>query len=308
MIIGNYKMYLQRKSGLSFFLMLLFIFVLMQNVYADVMSLNDDARKLKSFVDSGINYIKKYGTKKAYAEFSNPQGRFIQKNPNLYLFVYNFKGDCLAHGFMSNRVGKNFLNEVDAYGTPTTKLATTVAKTGDGFFTLYWPEPGDNANKSHLKTIYIKRIDEKTFIGGGLYEALDVPRDQILVKLEEVKAFINTGVAYFKRYGAQAAYKEFNSPKGQFRVGDKYLFVLDSNGVVLADGSDPDKFVGKNLYNITDDFGTPYVQLLIQIAKGGGGSVSYYYPEPRTKKIKLKSSYIIPLTNNTYIGSGFYGD
>jgi signal transduction histidine kinase len=282
---------------------MLFVFASIQNVFAGIESSNEDAKTLKAFVESGIDYINKYGTKKAYTEFNSPKGKF--KQGELYLFAYNFDGTCLAHGSTISRVGKKFNNERDKYGTPVIKLLSELAKAGGGFASYYWPEP--DTNKIQLKTAYVKSINKNSYLGSGYYKALDVPKDQVFIKIEEVKAFINTGIEYYKEHGAQAAFKEFINPNGAFRIGDMYLFVLNSKGVMLAEGANLE-LVGKNLYDIKDDFGTPFVQLLIQIAKDGGRSVSYYWQQPSTKQVKLKVCYIIPLDSNTYIGSGFYGD
>lgn len=298
------KLYYQNKI-IKFSLLVVFLgCVLSKNIFADTKSTTEDIKKLKTFINSGIDYVNKYGTKQAYTEFSDPKGKF-QKG-ELYLFVYDLNGTCLAHGSMPQRVGKNFINELDKYGTPAVGLAIKVAKTGGGLFSYYWPEPG--TNKVKLKTSYVEKLNDHTIIGAGLYKLIEIPQDQLLVKLEQVKTFINAGIEYFKEHGAQAAYKEFNNPNGSFRIGNMYLFVLNSKGVFLAIGADINNLVGKNSYNLKDEFGTPIVQLMIQIGKDGGGSVSYYWPEPSTKKIKLKVCYIMPLNNDTFIGSGFYGD
>jgi polar amino acid transport system substrate-binding protein len=286
---------------LKTFLKILFIFALTQAVYADAKT-SEDINKLKAFVDSGIAYIKEHGAKKAYAEFNNPNGKF--KQGELYLFVYDFNGTCLADGATIGRVGKNFYTELDKYGTPVTRLKIALAKTGAGFLSYYWPDP--NTKEVHIKTSYIKK-ENNTAIGAGIYKAIDVPQNLIEIKLEEVKAFINTGIEYFKKHGAKKAYKEFANPNGPFRRGNRYFFIMSYKGIMLADGADP-KEVGQDFYNVPDEFGTPFIQLFIQIAKEGGGSVSYYWLEPTTKKNKLKVAYVMPLDKNSFIASGFYGD
>ncbi len=272
------------------------------SVRADTKTASEDSIKLKSFVESGINYIKSMGNKKAYAEFSKPGGKFSQDE--LYLFVYDNNGKCLAHGSTPNRIGKNFFEEQDKYGTRVIKIAIELAKTGGGFMSYYWPSPKTNAIQ--FKTSYIKAIDKNTLIGSGLYKIMDVPKAQ-LIKIEELKAFVNSGTDYFKEHEVDEVYKEFSNPQGKFRRGGLYLFVLDYNGIILAHGESKE-LIGKNFYSEKDEFGTPFIQLFIQAAKSGGGMVSYYWPEPISKKTKLKISYIKPLNNETFIGAGIYED
>ncbi|EKE00676.1 MAG: hypothetical protein ACD_21C00293G0005 [uncultured bacterium] len=298
-------MFLKTNPILQFFLVLLAFFSLAQNTFADAESLGPELQTLKAFVQSGIDYFNKNGAKKTYSEINNPKGRFRQGE--LYLFIYDIKGNCLAHGSTISRVGKNFYTELDKYGTPAVRLITELvkAKPGGGFISYYWPEP--YTNKVQIKTSYIKAINNDLWIGSGIYKAVDVPQDQISIKTEEIKAFINVGIEYYREHGAQASYKEFSNPSSQFRRGNVYLFVMDYSGKMIADGSNPTEN-GKNFYDAVDEFGTPFVQLFVQIAKEGGGSVSYYWPEPSSKKTKLKVSYVTPLDKDTFIGSGFYGD
>ncbi|EKE00677.1 MAG: hypothetical protein ACD_21C00293G0006 [uncultured bacterium] len=319
--------HIQKKPGWIFLFWLLFATTLMQAAYAAATtkpvipptqvdnaatiakpttpSNDDDIKRLKVFVDSGIAYIKQYGEKKAYDEFNNPKGKFRQGG--LYFFVYDDKGNCLAHGSTISRVGKNFYTELDKYGTPVIRLIIELAKAQPqgGFFSYYWPDP--DTRNVQIKTSYIKAINDHVSIGSGVYKAIDMPQSQISIKLEEVKAFINEGIEYYREHGAQAAYKEFSNPNGAFRRGNMYLFVMNYKGIMIADGADP-KENGEDFYNTVDEFGTPFVQLFTQIAKEGGGSVSYYWPEPSSKKTKLKVSYVTPLDKDTFIGSGFYGD
>jgi signal transduction histidine kinase len=299
----KHKMYLQKNCILKLLLGLLFSFALTQNIYADTKE-KEELNKVKAFVESGIDYINKHGPKKAYEEFNKPHGKF--RKGELYLFVYDLEGLSLAHGSTISRIGKNFYTELDKYGTPVIRLLIELAKAGGGFFSYYWPDP--NTKNVNIKTSYIAPVDKHNIaIGAGVYKAINVPQAQISIKLEEVKALIRNGVDYFEKHGALAAYKEFSNPKGDFRRGNMYMFAYNYKGTLLASGYSP-KDVGENFYETRDEFGSPFVQLFIQIAKDGGGSVSYYCPEPSSGKTKLKVSYIMPLGKDTLIGSGFYGD
>jgi len=125
-------------------------------------------------------------------------------------------------------------------------------------------------------------------------------------EVNQLLAFVNSGVNYIKKHGSEKAFAEINNPNGQFRKGDLYLFVYDFNGVCLAHGYDPQHMVGKNLYNLQDKFGTPAIKLMLGIAKRGGGFVTFYWPEPSTGNVQLKTAYFKPLDNKYIIGAGLY--
>jgi len=292
-----------RKTILQLSLLVCFILVLVPKSFAETdVGNHKDIETLKAFIDSGIDYIKQYGAKKAYAEFSNSHGKFRQGD--YYLYVYNYDGVCLAHGVHSEeKVGKNLYEGKDKYGTPYVKLMIELAKAGGGFINYYARQPDTQA--IGIKTAYVKPIDDHTFIGGGIYKFIEMPTSYD-VKVAELQAFVNTGVEYIKEHGEVEAFKEFNDPEGKFREGKLYFFVLDYKGMVFAEGADPEKYVGKNIYNLKDEYGTPFIRMCIETAKSGGGLVGYYWPEPATGIIQFKINYLKPLGNNKLIGAGFF--
>jgi signal transduction histidine kinase len=133
------------------------------------------------------------------------------------------------------------------------------------------------------------------------------PKTQSIQKdIDELKTFIESGLQYIKDNGETKAYQEFNNPKGKFRNGNLYLFVIGFDGKVLAEGGNPKDFVGKKLSGAKDKFGTPYFQLFVEAVKRGGGVVSYYWPRPDNGALQYKSSYIAPLNKKAFIGAGVY--
>ncbi|WP_347176289.1 hypothetical protein [Undibacterium sp. TS12] len=47
---------------------------------------------------------------------------------------------------------------------------------------------------------------------------------------QEAEAMVKKAISYMKTKGAEAAYPEFNNPKGSFSDRDLYIFVLDLSG------------------------------------------------------------------------------
>jgi len=141
------------------------------------------------------------------------------------------------------------------------------------------------------------------FVTKALAEATEA--QSIQKEVAELKIFVESGLKYIKENGEKKAYQEFSTTTGKFRKGNLYLFVMGYDGVVLADGGDP-TFVGKNLLNAKDKFGTPYFQLFVEAAHRDGGVVSYYWPRPDTGVLQYKTSYITRLNNKAFIGAGVY--
>jgi len=124
--------------------------------------------------------------------------------------------------------------------------------------------------------------------------------------IEEVKPFVERGVALCKAQGNQACFDAFNNPNGGFIKGELYMFAYNFKGVNQALGSNP-KLVGKNLYKLKDAGGLMLLQELIKIAQTKGeGWLDYKWSHPQTKKIEPKTSYIKKIDGDFFIGSGIY--
>jgi cytochrome c len=123
---------------------------------------------------------------------------------------------------------------------------------------------------------------------------------------KEAQAFVKNAVAYLKKHGEKKAFADFADIKNaQFHDRDLYLFVYDLNGVNVAHGNNP-KMVGKNLREMKDADGTPIIKTFIDVANvKGSGWVDYMWPNPVTKVIEHKSSYI-ERVGNLIIGAGIY--
>jgi cytochrome c len=121
----------------------------------------------------------------------------------------------------------------------------------------------------------------------------------------EAEALVKKAVAFIKANGKDKAFAEFNNQKGQFVDRDLYIFVYDMNGKCLAHGQNA-KQVGKDLSDLTDPDGKPFVQERINLAKKTGkGWQNYKFSNPTTKKIEEKTAYIEKY-EDVIIGSGAY--
>jgi cytochrome c len=109
---------------------------------------------------------------------------------------------------------------------------------------------------------------------------------------EEATALVKKAIAYLKANGKEKAFAEFNNPNGQFKDRDLYIAVNDMNGKMLAHGANP-KLIDKNLIDLKDAEGKYFIKGFIELAGSKGkGWVDYKWPNPLTKAVEQKSSYV----------------
>ena len=107
-----------------------------------------------SIVQRAAAYLQANGADKAYAEFSNPKGSFV--DGELYMSVYDLKGDCLAHGADATKVGKDLSGSKDLDGKLYVQERITLAATQTTFWQTY--KVADQATKAPVtRTVYCQR-------------------------------------------------------------------------------------------------------------------------------------------------------
>jgi cytochrome c len=123
---------------------------------------------------------------------------------------------------------------------------------------------------------------------------------------EDAQALVEKAVAYVKANGKDKGVAAFNDPKGEFVKGDLYIFMFDFSGVTLAHGANQ-KLVGKNMLDLKDANGTPFVKEFMNKVKSGGGWVDYHWTNPNTKKVQAKTTYVKGIDGTDYfVGCGIY--
>ncbi|MDD4454689.1 MAG: cache domain-containing protein [Candidatus Methanomethylophilaceae archaeon] len=121
---------------------------------------------LVAFVESAVAYAHANGKEKALAEFSDPNGTFVQGE--LYIYAYDFNNTTLAHPFDPEKIGVNRADELDAFGNPYTRQFIDAAKRGSGFVRFYYINPAHNRTVES-KLGYVMKVDEDWWLGSGVY-------------------------------------------------------------------------------------------------------------------------------------------
>jgi cytochrome c len=124
---------------------------------------------------------------------------------------------------------------------------------------------------------------------------------------EEAKEYTDRAAVFFKANGVEKTRAAIEDPKGPFTKGDLYVFIMDFNGVHIANGGNP-KLDGLNHMELKDPNGVFLTKEMIQVAKTKGtGWVNYSWVNPVTKKVQPKTTYVKRIEgSNYYIAAGVW--
>jgi cytochrome c len=117
-------------------------------------------------VKKGIAFIKSNGRDKGYAEVSNKEGQFIDRD--LYLVVYGLDGTVRAHGANGKMVGKNLIDLKDVDGKAFVKERVDLAQSKGTFWQDYkFTNPV--SKKVEPKQMYCEKLEDAV-VCGGIYK------------------------------------------------------------------------------------------------------------------------------------------
>jgi cytochrome c len=123
---------------------------------------------------------------------------------------------------------------------------------------------------------------------------------------DEAIAMVKRVQEKFTKDGPEATFKAVTEKDQAFNDRDLYPFIYTLDGTkCVAHGANP-ALVGKNLIDLKDQEGKFLIRELSATAKkSGGGWVDYKWPNPMTKLIESKSSYVEPM-GDYFVGVGIY--
>lgn len=124
------------------------------------------AAECQAMVEKALDFLKANGKDKAFEEFSNPAGKFVDRD--LYIFAYDLNGLCLAHGANKKMVGKDLLELKDPSGKQIVKELIDMARAnGRGWVDYRWTDPVTKAVQD--KRGYVA-LYEDIIVGSGIYK------------------------------------------------------------------------------------------------------------------------------------------
>jgi len=119
-----------------------------------------------AMVKKAIGFIKANGAEKAYAEFSNPKGQFVDRD--LYIAVYDMNGKCLANGANAKMIGRDLIENKDVDGKEFIKeRVELMKKQATAWQDFKFRNPV--TNQIEPKSMYIERFNE-VIVACGVYK------------------------------------------------------------------------------------------------------------------------------------------
>ena len=110
--------------------------------------------------------FKENGPAATFKAVSDPSNKSFHDR-DLYVFIYNTSGVCVAHGTRPALIGKNLIDIKDQDGKYLIREMLDIAKgRGNGWVDYKWPNP--QTNKIEDKSSYIEKMGDY-FVGVGVY-------------------------------------------------------------------------------------------------------------------------------------------
>ena len=238
-------------------------------------------------VRRGYQFMKASGTSaaaKAFTEKSDDAYRF----GDLYLFVYDLKGKCIAHGKNPALMGKNMFDEKDEDGVFYVREIIEQAKVGGGWL--------DFKFKNSFQATYVEQIDmgvDSYVIGSATFP---------VAKPETMTLLVKSAISYLETHEADEAFSQFVVRESEFIRGDLSIFAIDTDGYCYA-WSDEKGLIWKNVMKWQDDDGKPFIKQMLDQAMHGAGYFVYKF----NKYMRVNYVEQVEKNGKTYlVGSGFY--
>ena len=123
--------------------------------------------------------------------------------------------------------------------------------------------------------------------------------------VRQAKQLVEKAKVFLQTVGKDIAFAEISKPGGAFKEGEKYVFVLDMDGIMLAHGENWD-FVGLDFKTVKDLEGRDFIRDMIETAnEKGHGTVEYIWFHPISRSYENKIVYFEKV-DSMIICSGVY--
>jgi signal transduction histidine kinase len=111
--------------------------------------------------------LNKDGVDATFKAIDDPNAKDFHDR-DLYPFVYDMKGRCVAHGARPALIGKNLIDIKDQDGKFLIReMIDMVNGPGHGWVDYKWPNP--ITNKIEDKTSYVEKLGDGYWVGVGVY-------------------------------------------------------------------------------------------------------------------------------------------
>ena len=213
-------------------------------------------------------------------------------------------------------VGRNILTD-PVYSDPALKkTASQILRESSGtttytFFNRAWNRNvtktavWDTAETGGMawRVVVTSEADKKRVTPTTLPASRGIAAD---ARYANLTGFVDRALVYAQENGRDVALREFNDVNGTFIEGDLYVFAYDMNGTVIALPYQQ-ALLGMDRTGITDSNGVKFIDRMRELAKEGGGSIYYTYPNPQHDyREEFKYATVRPVDDAWFVGAGLY--
>lgn len=125
---------------------------------------------------------------------------------------------------------------------------------------------------------------------------------------QEAINLVKKTIEYYKKNGAEKTYAAINEQNPDFKFKDLYIYggTIKGNGILNAHGANT-KMIGKDMSELKDPDGVYIFKKVYEVAqsKEGKGWIDYKWPNPVSKQIEAKRTYI-ERVDDVYFACGIY--
>ena len=126
------------------------------------------ANEAKQLVEKAITYMQANGNEKAFAEFNNSSGKFVDRDLYIYVADINANAKCLAHGANAKLINKELIEFKDSDGKLFIKeMVEQGRSSGSGWVDYKWTNPV--TKKIEAKSVYFKKVNN-LIVACGFYK------------------------------------------------------------------------------------------------------------------------------------------
>ncbi len=209
-------------------------------------------------VKRGYEYMKRQGKTRAVEAFSSKRDDSFRFG-DLALYAYTTKGVSIADGTNAEIIGTNQWDWKDEDGVLYIQEIIKKAQEGGGWVNV--------RIRNSFESLYIEPIEL------GLEKYVILTSFFPISKKETALLLVKSAVSILKSNTEMEAMRAFTQP-GSFLRGDLFITVYDSEGICLVHGENYDD-IWKNMLDVKDENGKPYVRLLINEVKRGPVQLTY---------------------------------
>lgn len=258
-------------------------------------NINKKRQEVAQLVDRAVQELKTKSLDVACNRFTHTK-EFI--HGDLYIFVYDTNGTCLAHGDDAYLLWQNKINLTDWVGTPIVKQIIKKAQSGGGWVTYGW--------HNSTKVAYVRLVEKEGkayVVGSGFF-----PHS----KEEAVVNLVKGGVALFNQVKKANqpiywAFSRMSYPSGSFVAGNLYLYALDFKGNILAQGERPG-LINTNSWDYQDEKGLYVNREIIKKLETSVDGIWIEYISKRAPKKAYAEKVVDNKGNKYFIACGYYPD